>query len=115
MSFATAFCNRSPFKTLFAARGSYVHELEHEAGAVKILDMASVVVGIVVISVESTVALATNVGIVDVILKLYLRGSSIGCCRREKQKQSSAPKSKGIYFGCLVYFGRQFRIDLSFS
>lgn len=59
--------------------------------------MASVVVGIVVISVESTVALATNVGIVDVILKPYLLGSSIGCCRRvgiavEKAKSIFSPQ-----------------------
>lgn len=47
----------------------------------KILDMASVVVGIVVISTESPVtALAT--GTVDAILKLYLLGSSIECCRK---------------------------------
>lgn len=76
-----AFCIRSPFGTSFAPCGSYVHELEHEAGAVKILDMASVVVGIVVISTESPVtALAT--GTVDAILKLYLLGSSIECCRK---------------------------------
>jgi hypothetical protein len=54
---------------LFAPSGSYVHEFEHEAGAVKMLDMGIVVI----VSVDS--ALATNVGIVDVILELYMLGN----------------------------------------
>jgi hypothetical protein len=62
---------------LFAPSGSNVHEFEHEAGAVKIVDM-----GIVVIVSVDSVALATNVGIVDVILKLYMLGSSTGGWRR---------------------------------
>lgn len=76
MSLAAAFCSRRPFWTLFATSGSNVHDSEHEAGAVKILDMA------VVVRSESAVALATNPGIVDVIWKLYLLGSSTECCER---------------------------------
>lgn len=65
MSFATAFCIKRPFGTLFATCGSNVHDFEHEAGAVKILDMGIVVI----VPVDSAVALATNVGIVDVIFE----------------------------------------------
>lgn len=43
---------------LFAPEGSKVHELEHEAGGVKRLDIDNVVV---------LSALATKVGVVDVI------------------------------------------------
>ena len=66
-----------PFGTLFAPCGSNVHEFEHEAGAVKMVDIGSVVI----VSVDSVVARATNVGIVDVILKPYILGSSTGVAR----------------------------------
>lgn len=44
----------------FAPEGSKVHELEHEAGGVKRLDIANVVA-------TSSSSLATKVGIVDVM------------------------------------------------
>jgi hypothetical protein len=65
-SLFAAFCSSKPFEIPFAPDGSKVHELEHDAGGVKRLDMASVVI----VSVLSEVALATRVGLVDVILKI---------------------------------------------
>lgn len=64
MSLACAFCKSNPFAIPFAPDGSKVHELEHEAGGVNWLDIASVVI------VSVSVALATSVGFVDVILNV---------------------------------------------
>lgn len=62
----------------FAPDGSKVHEFEHDAGAVKRLDIARVV-----IVLASSVALATRVGLVDVISNAE---SIAGCQSTESRR-----------------------------
>jgi hypothetical protein len=65
LSEAAAFCNSRPFGTLFAPDGSYVHEFEQDAGGVKAVVIASVVM----VFEAST---GVSVAIVDAIIRTIL-------------------------------------------
>lgn len=91
-SLACAFCKSKPFEIPFAPDGSKVHELEHEAGGVNWLDIASVVM------VSVSVALATSVGFVDVILNTAakVRGMEYGVQSSEEGRRILSHDEIGV-------------------